>query len=81
MTTKSFFGTLLAVIGWGGALLSGGCTLLFLNPSEFSVNNLGIVLLFGGVPFLLSLLLIWLGRKISRNSKTAEETDQRDLPQ
>ncbi len=76
MTTKSFFSTLLAVIGWVGALLSGGCTLFFFTPSEFSVNNLGVVFLFGGVPFLISLLLIWLGRNISKKSKTAEERDQ-----
>jgi membrane protein implicated in regulation of membrane protease activity len=79
MTTKSFFSTLLAVIGWVGALLSGGCTLLFLGSSGSSGSYQGAIWLFGGVPFLVSLLFIWLGRKISKKSTTAEESDQQDL--
>jgi uncharacterized membrane protein len=78
MTTKSFFSTLLAVIGWVGALLSGGCTLLFLGSSGSSGNYQGAVLLFGGVPFLLSLLFIWLGRKISKKTALAAQSEQKD---
>ncbi|MDH5723719.1 MAG: hypothetical protein OEY94_10425, partial [Alphaproteobacteria bacterium] len=67
MTIRGFFGGLLIAIGWLVAILAGGCSLIFSfigGPAA-----LGIVLLFGGIPFLSGLVLIGIGGVIRGKKK------------
>lgn len=78
MSVKQFFGWLLVVIGVLIMLLSGGCSLYFLigtlgaDPGLYS-----LVLLFGGIPFLIGWGLYAGGRKLA--GKKAVIEDKLDL--
>ena len=71
----AFFGGLLMAVGGLIAALSGLCSGVFIvgsiismassNPSDF-FNGLPLVLLFGGLPFLVGLALFFMGRAIYR---------------
>ena len=75
MLARDFFGGLFLVIGGLIAILSGGCTLLFiivfLNEALASGKDLSaffdvlwVPLLFGGIPFIAGVILFWIGRLI-----------------
>jgi len=70
---RKFFGGLLLAVGILIAGLSGLCSLASLislassGPGEFS--SLGLVALFGGIPFLIGAALIWIGRALLRDPK------------
>ena len=77
MTLKSFIGGLLLTSGWLGTIFSGGCTLFFAvevsrSPSPQSYIHLSDVLLIGGIPFIVFVLLILLGRYILKSAKQAD---------
>ena len=67
MTVRGFFGGLFLVIGWLVTVLSGGCSLIV---SLISLGNgtpngfLSLVFLVGGIPFVVGLVLIFIGRLI-----------------
>lgn len=71
-------GGLLLVVGWLIALLTGGCTLFFLfqmlsdaitgNP-YVGVSDIGLLLIIGGVPFLVGVGIIKIGSLIRGNSE------------
>ena len=61
MTTQGFFGGLLLTCGWLGAVFSGGCSLLLaFSPSDYI--DFSIILLFGGIPFVGFVLMIFVGK-------------------
>ena len=73
MSVRGFFGGLFLVIGWLITVLSGGCTIIvsFITLSRGTPDDffLGLVLLVGGVPFVIGLVLIFVGRLIWGKSK------------
>lgn len=75
MSVRGFFGGLFLVIGGLTAILSGGCTVLFiivfLNEALASgkdlsafFNALWVPFMFGGIPFIAGVILFWIGRLI-----------------
>lgn len=70
---KRFFGGLLLAVGWLVAVTTGLCTgyffLLFLLPTNGPATEsllLLLPLIIGGIPFLIGLALIWIGRRLLR---------------
>lgn len=82
MTVRGFLGGLLIFIGGTGALLSGGCTLSFMlgsvADSNFSAQNMGLFLMVGGIPFLVSLVVLWAGKAILKHQKLANSVTADD---
>ena len=71
MTVKDFFGWVLMIIGGLIMLFSGGCSLFFLFGNAGGGGDfLGLVLLFGGIPFLIGWGTYAGGRKL-----TGKKTD------
>lgn len=67
VSIRGFFGGLFFAIGLLIAILSGGCTFIFATislqngtPNDF----FGLVLMIGGVPFIVGIILIGVGRLI-----------------
>jgi len=80
MSVRGFFGGLFLAIGWLIAALSGGCTVvfsaffvfgaLFGNGRHNDIGDfLGIALPFGGIPFIVGVIIIWIGRLVKGNKK------------
>lgn len=75
MTAGRFFGYVLFVGGLLLAVTAGGCTLLFGGTALVGFIGTGFreagdyvwaVLLFGGIPILIGVGMLWLGRKLLR---------------
>ena len=69
---KSFFGGLLLAVGILVAGVSGLCSLVVLGMGVAEPAGLGdlpIVLLIGGIPFLVGLGLFFLGRSMIRSAR------------
>jgi hypothetical protein len=66
MTARGFIGGLFTLIGWLLAILSGGCSLFYGLPMMLSmdVGIIGLVLIYGGIPFAVGLFLVWLGGRV-----------------
>lgn len=65
----------LAIVGIAAALFSGGCSLLILS------DGMGIwqfVLVLGGAPFALGLLVIWMALRLGRGPAPGKHADDRD---
>ena len=80
MSVREFFGGMFLAIGWLIATLSGGCTVVFSAFFIFGVlfgngrhndieGFLGIVLPVGGIPLLVGVIIIWIGRLVKGNKK------------
>ncbi len=72
MSVRGFWGGLFLVIGWLITVLSGGCSIIvsLITLSNGTPNGfLSLVLLVGGIPFLIGLVLIFVGRLIWGKSK------------
>lgn len=73
MTVRSFFGGLLCLIGGLLALLSGGCSLFFVFGG-MDLESLPLVLLVGGIPFIIGLLLYkWGSSLLKAESKVDQD--------
>ncbi len=78
MSVRGYLGGLFSVIGWLIALLTGGCTLIFLfqmfsdllrgNP-YVGVSDIALVLIMGGIPFLIGVGIIKIGSRIRGKSE------------
>lgn len=76
ITILNFFGWVLIVIGFMIALFSGGCTLLFFldnRTNVFDPNAIGLLLLFGGIPFVLGMGIRSLGLRLVRPKKRNDD--------
>lgn len=83
---RSFFGAALIGCGILIAALSGLCTLVFLGASMGSsgggeaIAMLPLALGLGGVPFVIGVGLLWLGRRLIRKAdREAQEAVQSDV--
>ncbi len=78
MSVRGFFCGLFLLVVWLIALLTGGCTLFFLfqmlsdaitgNP-YVGVSDIALVLMVGGIPFLVGVGIIKIGSFIRGNSE------------
>ncbi len=78
MSVRVFFGALIMAIGWMFAVLTGGCTLFFLfqmlsdaitgNP-YVGVSDISLLLMVGGIPFLIGVGIIKIGSIIRGKSE------------
>ena len=77
MTVNSFISALFSTIGWIGVVLSGGCSIIVLGNWSASnpYVNLYTILLFGGVPLLICVFFIWLGKKLADKDKSSMGND------
>ncbi|AJQ93004.1 hypothetical protein [Gynuella sunshinyii] len=77
MTLRTFLLGLMLTIGWLGAVFTGGCTLFFaigsISDGTISQRYVPWILMIGGVPFILSVLLIWLVKHISRRGQSNDQ--------
>lgn len=67
----------LVLIGVIAVLFSGGCSLMSLSDG---VDYWEFVLMFGGAPFALGPLVIWMALRLGRGIATGKHADDGDLP-
>lgn len=70
---QKVFGGLFIAVGILVAGLSGLCTFFMFaessSPETFSAESIGIVLIFGGIPFATGVTFILLGRYLIKNAR------------
>ncbi len=70
---QKVFGGLFIVVGILIAGLSGLCTFFMFaesdTPETFSAESIGIVAIFGGIPFVTGVTFILLGRYLIKNAR------------
>ncbi len=73
MEPKKFFAAVLVVIGALTVLLSGGCTLFMafglVQADTFEATLIPMMLIFGGLPFLVGLLFFIIGLRLHADKK------------
>ena len=69
---QKVFGGLFVAVGILVAGLSGLCTILMFtessSPETYTAESLGIVAIFGGIPFITGATFIWLGIYLIKNA-------------
>jgi hypothetical protein len=60
-------GTFLIVLGAIVAVLTGGCTLMFFAGSGFNDPFAPVALVFGGIPFLVGIGLLFIGLAVNKH--------------
>jgi hypothetical protein len=77
---KKFFGAILLGLGILIAGLSGLCSMLFLSFASFQGGNntaiIEVVALVGGIPFILGIGLIFLGRYLIQSANRSSQSVQ-----
>lgn len=87
MTVRGFFGGLLWSIGMLITVLSGGCSVLWFgwlglgvitHPSNIKDigQGLGMGLMFGGIPLVVGLAILFIGKAIKSNGTKSDQRDQ-----
>lgn len=78
MSIKAFSGWMLLAIFGVAALSSGGCTLFFLADElkNFRMDALPLILLIGGVPFIIFWSLAYLGYRLVTKEPEKKEKEK-----
>ena len=71
-------GTFLIVLGAIVAVLTGGCTLMFLADTGLNDPFAPLAWIFGGIPFVLGLGLLFVGLAVNKHKAKREAADSQN---